>query len=352
MRRVLFFAFLSFLACWMWGTALAEDQGVMPWAAEPTLPAAAESEEEIIGEAQTHAIYRGLWAAYPAKALYEEMGRTDCFLPVKVFESLGDGRLKDREQVKRRGPLYLLQTTYWAEESESSAELLDAGTARLTRATGVVEMADAAGKFRTIKENGLPARLSSAAVLRTEKGARARVRLGDFQDWDFGGNAQVQIACSATVGSTRAKLRLDRGLLIAHIRPSAGQPQQLEVMTPLGKISSEGGRLAVWCEPDRVAVYVQSGLVQLADPEGNVAGALSNEEAGALPCATVPTLDPAARAILLRRFLGELEPFNPRAERIRISQQEGKPVSSEDAAWLEAQPRVDWAMPLEQVGGD
>lgn len=124
------------------------------------------------------------------------------------------------------------------------------------------------------RRDELPARpgqtLAPASLLRTEKPGRLQVLLADGRSFRLGGDSLLRL------GAT--DLELQRGQIIAWIRPGAKPAPPLRVRTRVGTASIVGTTLFIDASPEEVRVFSWEGEVAVEAPDGRRFRLSSGEE--------------------------------------------------------------------------
>src|SRR5207302_1205693 len=105
-----------------------------------------------------------------------------------------------------------------------------------------------------------------------------------------------------------------------------------------------GTELATQWRNNVMGVFTASGEVQVTDAGGNVVGNPASEGRGMVGMLTIPSMAVREQKMMLNKILIDQQPFNTKINNILDARAADKPISPQEAAYLNNSPQIYYAV--------
>jgi hypothetical protein len=167
--------------------------------------------------------------------------------------------------------VYLQQTHDWIEPITPPSEPVslniasDAMQVREPQGSVQVALPSAPADFHDV-QRGMA--LPNGSVLRTGDNASVAVLFGGVDSVRLAPNSQAAVQMSVTAGKRDVEVDVRGGMVFSKVGQRVGEKEAYAVHTPFGIASAHGTDYVTVVYPQRVDVWVASGTVELAAPDG------------------------------------------------------------------------------------
>jgi hypothetical protein len=93
-----------------------------------------------------------------------------------------------------------------------------------------------------------------------------------------------------------------------------------------------------------LGVFTASGEVETFDAGGNLVGRTSSDGRGMVGMLTIPAMSVREQKMLLNKILIDQQPFNMKINNILEARAADKPISAQEAAYLNNSPQIYYAV--------
>jgi len=167
--------------------------------------------------------------------------------------------------------VYIQQTHDWIEPitppSEPASLNIASDAMQVREPQGNVEVAlpSAPADFHSVTSGTA---IPNGSVLRTGDGASVAVLFGGVDSVRLAPNSQAAVQMSVTAGKRDVEVDVRGGMVFSKVGQRIGEKEAYAVHTPFGNATAHGTDYVTVVYPQRVDVWVASGTVELAAPDG------------------------------------------------------------------------------------
>jgi hypothetical protein len=242
--------------------------------------------------------------------------------------------------------VWLQHTAFWAEPvtppDASKRPSIAANEVKMFEVRGNVLVTPPNSANAVAATEGMP--IQSGSKIQTQSNGSAAVLFGGVSSVRFSPNSRALVRHSFDGSARDVTVNLEYGNVFSKVGKRQGETQALKVVTPGGTAKAVGTELATQWRNNVLGVFTASGEVETFDAGGNLVGRTSSDGRGMVGMLTIPAMSVREQKMLLNKILIDQQPFNMKINNILEARAADKPISAQEAAYLNNSPQIYYAV--------